>query len=387
MFTASALPRRQRPLGLVRALTTLALSAACALPALAPVAAHATPQPVAASDSVDSTARWLAGLVDDEAAPVSAAQSRANDAWRDLAGLRTGPMEAFATRHFAAERSSCRTLFYPFSGPDVLNAVTLFPYCDRYVLFGLEPVGELPKLAQMSTSERTALLEEMARAQEWNVRRNFFVTNYMRKELNARHVRGVLPIMVAMLSRTGHRILDVAYTNVDGTPYVPTGAKRKPRGVTISFERTGGARQTLFYANFDASDDGLKRKPDFLTALGGQEEVVTLLKAASYLLHQPEFTTMRTLVETRSALIVQDDSGVPYQRLRDAGFQVELYGNYAKTIPSFSYRFQRDLAAAYKEQSPRPTIGFDWSYVSDRNLQSLQLARRAAPTRSATTAP
>jgi hypothetical protein len=35
-----------------------------------------------------------------------------------------------------------KTIFYPYSGPDILNAVVLFsPDGDDYIMFGLEPCG------------------------------------------------------------------------------------------------------------------------------------------------------------------------------------------------------------------------------------------------------
>ena len=41
------------------------------------------------------------------------------------------------------------TVFYPFSGPDIGNALVLFPDADSYLMFGLEPPGAIPDLQSM----------------------------------------------------------------------------------------------------------------------------------------------------------------------------------------------------------------------------------------------
>jgi len=74
---------------------------------------------------------------------------------------------------------------------------------------------------------------------------------------------------------------------------------------------------------------------------------------------------------------VQDDTGLPYALMLRDGFRVELYGNYVGTIPAFRYRYQTDLAAAYKEQGNHLPLPFAWSYAWRRDEASLQVARRA----------
>jgi hypothetical protein len=348
---------------LLSRLLSLLLSIACCAAGAEP----ATPNDVA---------RWLAGMpaADADAAP-SPQRTRLDQAWAELEAGRTTPMRAFAARHLAREQAQCSTLFYPFSGPDVLNAVALFPDCGTYVMFGLEAIGELPRLERMSDAGRAAVLADMARAQDTMIKRNFFVTRAMRGELNTPHLKGTLPLMTSMLVRMGYEVRAIRLLQVDGTP-MPLDSLRRPRAVGIDFGRPGRPDQHLFYANFDASNEGLKNRPDFLNYMDGVHGVVTLLKAASYLLHDDSFSVMRNLIRDRSVAIVQDDSGLPYARLTESGFEVELYGNYVGTIPVFSYRYQRDLANAYVQASEREPLPFAWSYAKKRDEEALQIARR-----------
>lgn len=325
----------------------------------------------------NDVARWLAGMpAADSVEAASPQRTRLDQAWAELEAGRTTPMRAFAARHLAREQAQCATLFYPFSGPDVLNAVALFPGCGTYVMFGLEAIGELPRLERMSDAGRAAVLADMARAQDTMIKRNFFVTRAMRGELNTPHLKGTLPLMTSMLVRMGYEVRAVRLLQVDGTP-MPSDSPRRPRAVGIDFGRPGGPDQHLFYANFDASNEGLRNRPDFLNYMDGVHGgVVTLLKAASYLLHDDGFSVMRNLIRDRSVAIVQDDSGLPYASLTASGFEVELYGNYVGTIPVFRYRYQRDLANAYVQASEREPLPFAWSYAAKRDEEALQIARR-----------
>jgi hypothetical protein len=334
----------------------------------------ASPRPASAlaPPGLDEAARWLAGMKPD-ARPVSG-PSDTDAAWDALEKKRLAPMREFARRHFAGEAGHCGTLFYPFSGPDILNALAFFPHCERYVLFGLEPVGELPDPERLDDEHKALVREDMRKAQEYILRRNFFVTQYMGEELNTPNLRGVLPILAATLARMGYALIDAQATRLDGGP---AQEGKRPRGVALTFRaRAGGPAQTLWYASFDASDAGLARHPGFLDAMGKTAPSVTVLKAASYLLFDPSFSRMREFVEDVSPLIVQDDSGVPYARLVERGYCVELYGNYVGTIPQFRYRYQKDLAEAYRQGGPREPLGFSWSYAWNRKEIALQVARR-----------
>jgi hypothetical protein len=107
------------------------------------------------------------------------------------------------------------------------------------------------------------------------------------------------------------------------------------------------------------------------------QPTVTLLKAASYLLAEKNFSRMRGLIEEHSRLVVQDDSGLPYAELLAHGYSVELLGDYVGTIPQFRYRYQKDLAAAYARLPAHEALPFAWSYAWKPAEEALQVARRA----------
>jgi hypothetical protein len=342
-------------------------SARLILPAACLAALLLHPAAAVESRGLNDTARWLAGV---ETSGATANQK----GWDALAANRTPAMRAFAGRHLAKEQA-CDTLFYPFSGPDMLNAVSLFPSCKKYVLFGLEPVGELPDLGKLDDKSQAAVRADMDKAQIYLVARNYFVTQYMGRELRTPHLKGVLPLISAMLVRTGYELHDVSWAKTDGTPW-DSASPASPRAMRLRFARHGGPEQELFYASFDASNTGLKAHPGFLQFMETVKPTATLIKSASYLLHDGTFSMMRDLVE-KSPVVVQDDTGLPYQRMLGHGYKVELYGNYTGVLPVFKYRFQPELAHAYAAQQSKEALQFPWSYMYKIGGVGLQIARKS----------
>jgi hypothetical protein len=103
-----------------------------------------------------------------------------------------------------------------------------------------------------------------------------------------------------------------------------------------------------------------------------------MLKATSYMLHDENFSRIRSLILEDSALILQDDTGIPWRLLSSARFDVQLYGDYEKPYgKSFQFRLQRDLRAAYEDPQRRvKPLRFRIGYGAGRVTSNLQIARR-----------
>ena len=162
----------------------LALAAACACaqayaPAPAPASAIATPDP-----RITSAARLLAGVGSayEPHAHVASLDAWAKHRetlapqWDRLRRERLSVIEDWRDDVLGAGLDRCRTLLYPFSGPDFLNAYLLFPRCDTYVFFGLERPGEVPPLETMTRDDAAALLKDVRVALGDILVRNYFIT-------------------------------------------------------------------------------------------------------------------------------------------------------------------------------------------------------------------
>jgi hypothetical protein len=86
-----------------------------------------------------------------------------------------------------------------------------------------------------------------------------------------------------------------------------------------------------------------------------------MLKSASYLLHDAQFSTIRADILQDSTAILQDDSGMPFRILNTNAWRVTLYGRYTKPVPDFNYGYQKDLEQAYTAANP-PELPFSYGY-------------------------
>ena len=272
-----------------------------------------------------------------------------------------------------------RTLLYPFSGPDFLNAHWLFPGCENLVMFGLERIGEVPNIEAMTDQEFGELLRSTRSFLINLFARNYFVTETMHKDFRAEQLRGVVPVFMVLIALSGAEVLKVAPLELERAPGAKPAKdrKRELRGVTAEYRVPGaGQARRLSYFSLDATDAAIVAYPEFLDYLRALGQTTTLVKSASYLLHGGEFTRVRDAILHASRFLVQDDTGLPYARLLKQGWEVRVYGVYGIPIPPFEYAYQVSLAAAYEKQNPKP-LPFRFGYQLDKiqNRSNLMVGR------------
>jgi hypothetical protein len=290
--------------------------------------------------------------------------------WAQVRG-RIQTMETWRSHEIKIPGAQKKTLLYPFSGPDFLNAYTLFPDHGRYVFFSLERPGTMPDLESVTPVQFTKLLQDVRSAFHDIFERNYFITSYMTKQLTTPWIRGAVPVMSIMMALMNRRIVRIE--PLDLFPeltqdYDAPDAKRPPvmmRAVRIEFANPGvSGTQQLYYVALDATDKALEFYPDFLSWAGQHKPVTVLLKSASYLLHDNQFSKTRAMLLDAADVVVQDDTGIPYRYLSQNPWQVKLYGRYSRPIRPMKYGYQKDLEEAYssrQEQVPLPfPFGYHW---------------------------
>jgi hypothetical protein len=149
-------------------------------------------------------------------------------------------------------------------------------------------------------------------------------------------------------------------------------------GLRIScVARRGGNATTIYYFKEDLSNGAQKRNPQFLQFLSRQGTPVTYLKSASYLLHEPSFSTIRNAILDRSVAILQDDSGIPLSGFDTQRWSLTFYGNYSGVLDIFQKYYQKDLAEIYSTRVAdiRP-MDFGVGYKFNKGESAQILARR-----------
>jgi hypothetical protein len=102
---------------------------------------------------------------------------------------------------------------------------------------------------------------------------------------------------------------------------------------------------------------------------------LSLLKAASFLMHGDGFSGVRNFLLQNSRVIIQDDSGIPL-RAFPKGWKVNCYGPYVPHKDEFQKYYQPDLAALVG-QNETP-LGFAFGYHWQKEDGFLMLATREA---------
>jgi hypothetical protein len=102
-----------------------------------------------------------------------------------------------------------------FSGPDFLYATSFFPTASTYVLAGLEPVGKIPELANLSPFIIDGELRNLQSSLGSLFNFSFFITQNMKRQLREGPIYGPLPILYVFLARTGKTVHELNFVSLD----------------------------------------------------------------------------------------------------------------------------------------------------------------------------
>jgi hypothetical protein len=349
-------------------------------PGVGPSTTTSSPTPGALGAPVQSSptndaARYLAGLPVPPGSPLTSlaqdprwiAHAKAmNQAFSQLYQRQLNNIRIFQAENIAPVTQLSHTCVYLFSGPDFLYADAMFPNCSTFVLQGLEPIDPIPDLQTLPPTALFGTLETIQTSLNTILSFSFFKTKDMREEFERSQLKGVLPAIFVFMARTGKEIKGIQYISLDKAGNVLQGFQGATRGAKIIFtDLASGSERVMYYFTSDLSDDATKRNPalfHFCETLGPAN---SLLKAASYLLHEGGFDTVRNFLLQNSTAILEDDSGIPVRYFTPDRWTLRFFGVYTAPIDLFKKFYQADLRQYYAASSPKPlTFGFGYRWSS-----------------------
>lgn len=291
--------------------------------------------------------------------------------WTRITDERLLKMDKWTKDEVCPKINDTALLFYPFSGPDFLNAFHLFPNANGYTLIAMEKLGSIPDLYAMNESDLDGYLDAVNFGLRDIYKRSYFITGNMDQDLRKQKVDGVLPLLYVFLNRTGHEIYEFGYYRLenDGVSFTkiekPTNSLEVSECIKFKILKKGDNKLkelTYFYA--DISNDGFAKNPVFLQYLKTIRPCNAFIKSASYLSHYETFSDIRDLVLDKADAVLEDDTGIPYRYFID-DYNHYLYGAYEKPIADFqsTYLFQKDLDEEYKSTEVKPldfSLGYHW---------------------------
>jgi hypothetical protein len=280
---------------------------------------------------------------------------------------------AFSKEEIKSPYDTIKTLFYPFSGPDFLFANIMFPNVDKMVLIGLEGSGSAPHIDIASKDSLKEILGMYKVAIEEVIQQSFFHTIEMRTELNNKSIDGIAPIIMLFLARAGKEIVEVnpMYLDKSGelTKVSESQGKKQATAVEIKYRNKGESKiKSVSYLSTNLADGSLSQNVAFKNFLKNiDNNVVTFVKSATYLMHKSYFSIIRNTCLEKSALILQDDSGIGFKFFKKDKWNIQLYGTYSKPIKLFEDFFEPDYLEAFKKGNVKP-LGFRIGYSPKSNL-------------------
>lgn len=333
-----------------------------------------TPEPIVTQrDSPDRDAiAVLAGTPSQLSQPPAGAAKHASNltsGWAQMKRARLDAMAAWAGAELSDAGANCKTLLYPFSGPDVVSAITLFPKCRNFQLIADQKVGTAPTLADLQSQAGQVLLARTGASF-----RHIFGLGYFRTLTMRADDLEILPMLLIFLERMRLRVESIESLSVPG----PNGIE----GTRITFLNSWGAEQTVTYWDVNLSNAGGAKLTTLLNELhrgaeGGR--TVSFLKAASYLLHEDHFSRTRNFLLAESDALLQDDSGIPLRAFPATGWDFTFFGTYGKPIDLFKLPEEPAMRRAYdraQETSTLRTLPFEYGYGHDSHHSSAILATR-----------
>ncbi|MCD6019382.1 MAG: hypothetical protein K0S53_2503 [Bacteroidetes bacterium] len=340
---------------------------------------------VKTNDTLNALANIMSGIADTSSiyqyvqntADFKSFSKNFDKRWNTYDSTRLMNLRKFRENEISKVVKPQTTLFYPFSGPDILHAQAFFPEADQYILIGLEPVGSLPEFRKEESDSLDAYFSKVNTSLNAILKFSFFRTQSMKNDLKNEEVDGTLHLLFLFLKRTGNELCSAKPVTVDSSGSVThvnsfedlKKLKTNTRGVEIKFVDVEKQLKTLYYFSLNAADGGLKSNKGFVTYLKNMGTVNTYLKGASYLMHKNYFSMIRNVILDQSQHVVQDDSGIAFHYFQedDQKWSYSFFGQYLKPIPMFSVFYQKDLDSLYKMQGSKP-IGFGIGYnFKDKN--------------------
>ncbi len=287
-------------------------------------------------------------------------------------------------------KTSCKTVLYPFGGPDILFPLALFPQARNFFLVGKEPCTtpifgtdnfSLQRLGRIlrkrlhkifpEAKERRLPLDLTLRSIEADsvtealrhyYRASFFITIDLAANLKRHCLPGILPLLLAQLVQAGFPIHAVDKIERGSALRIQFGDRNAP--------------SCLYYFSQDLSNDFFGPQIPIYTYLDKLESFITLIKSGSYMLPSPPFSQLSKFITNRGSLLVQDPTGIPYDELCKRNWEVTLCGRFFGDIPFFGERREHVvLRSAYQAQGVGKALPFGFGYLKNPAIASIVIAR------------
>jgi len=298
-------------------------------------------------------------------------------------------MRSWSKTELKTEQDKPLTLFYPFSGPDILHALAFYPNAKQYVMIAMERPGDMPNIQKMDSANAAYYLNSVYQSLQDIFEKSYFITHKMINDLQKQKVNGVIPLMCVFLERTGHSVVAIHKNHLNDNGSISAlPADSTPTHVNdfieIYFRTTGtDTLRKITYFRANLGDQTFEKLPalgankPLLNYLNGLPDFYMYAKSASYLMNYGTFSAIRDVCLTKSKSILQDDTGIGFKYFDQKVWKLKLYGHYVTPVRDFKDVYDKGLAAAYAADTNavKPlnfSLGYHWGNINNQNLMKAE---------------
>lgn len=345
-------------------------------------------------NTLNDIVHYLAGMKTDSSAAIPASllnlpfyklyRDSMNRGFDHIETIRLSKMREWAKTEMAPELAAPRTVFYPFSGPDILHCIQFYPDADQYIMLALEKPGAVPSMNKMDAVSTKNTLSSILKSLEDIFGKSYFITRKMMTDVD-NSWNGVAPVAAVFLARSDYNILDIKYKQLhdDGAIFSEITADSlshcRNSCVEIYFQKKGSEKiSKIVYFRTNLCDsasykiEGFKDNKPLQAYLNNLPDCYTYLKSASYLMSYKNFSIIREICLRKSKSILQDDTGIALKYLDKNKWDMHFYGNYVSPVKDFSGVYQEELHKIYSDTvkvKPLPfSLGYHWASKNTQNL-------------------
>ncbi len=278
-------------------------------------------------------------------------------------------------------------VFYPLSGADFINPYILFPHSELYIMAALEEPGVIPEFIGMKRGRINNGLLSVQRAVYLYGKNNYFQTKIMIRELKRYTIKGTTPLILIFMARLGLKPVNVESIYIDNDGQIKRlkreEVKNKKQGRIIGSmiqftDQQNRSLKTLYYFQVKLEKNTIDPETPPGKFFSTLENINTIIKAGCYIFHLKQFKDVENYIISRSKIIIQDDSGIPYRDFDSKIWNLKHFGVYIPKYPISDTRVyrQKDLVSIYRKvKNPLP-FNFGYGSLLGKNKSNLLLAEK-----------
>jgi hypothetical protein len=290
------------------------------------------------------------------------------------------------------------TVVYPFGGGDLLSALAVFPKATETTTISLELAGDPRRVSTLTPKQLDTDLATFRKEIGWLIQ----VGSNTSKNLSAQqrnNLPGQVTSFLLALAVGGYEPTAMRFFTLDEQGAIKyleqadiaadkqntkslSGSWRDPnfakafQNVEIRFHKTGETTEQVHrHIAWNLGDKELAGNPGLLRHLEAKGKVTMVVKGASYLLWEKDFSTIRKYILDHLAFMLSDSTAPPPMYARPAGMVQEPWGKFV--MPGLPHavgsKEDQDMRALWKEsKGPAP---FRFGYIDNENNHHLLITR------------